>query len=320
MPAEHTVFVCSATGYQGRALARQLRGLGWEVHATTRDLGSPAAVALKSIGVHLTEGDWDNSDALKASIAGCDKLFLCLLPNWDDPSCERRQCRNILEIAKEAGVQQVVSSTTLGVSQLDAGVRVAPGSFMERHMLNKKAVEEAVADVGFRHFAFLRPTFFMANFLEPKIQRYAEIRDRHSWTTSMTPETQLPIVDHVDIARFAVAAFRDPEAWHGRALGLASDQMGVQDMLDLLAAAVTAVNKDTDGQQQQEPCSIRALFMSDEEMEAQAGMSGFTSSHKALRTASDYVDLEELRALVPSLTSFKEFLEREKEAVKQTYQ
>ncbi|KAI0173476.1 NAD(P)-binding protein [Hypoxylon sp. FL1284] len=306
MSPEHTVFVCSATGYQGGALATQLRELGWGVRATTRDLGSPAAVALSSIGVQMKECDWDNTDVLSDSIKGCDKLFLCLLPSWDDPTCERRQCRSILSIAKAANVKQVVVSTTLGVSQLDDNVRVAPGSFMEKHMINKKSLERAVEDAGFEHFTFLRPTFFMANFLEPKVKRYAEIRDHHTWTTSMTPDTQLPIVDHVDIAKFALAAFRDPATYHGRAIGLASDQMRVQEMLDLLAEAA------------EKPGSLRALFMTDDEIEAQTNMSGFSNSHKALRTASDYVDMEGLRAVMP-LMSFRAFLEREKQAVKQTY-
>lgn len=98
---EHTVYVCSATGYQGGALARRLRELGWGVRTTTRDPASPAAVALKAAGVQLTEGDWDNIGALNASIAGCDKLFLCLLPNWDDPSCERRQVCYTMQIEVE---------------------------------------------------------------------------------------------------------------------------------------------------------------------------------------------------------------------------
>ncbi|KAI1098150.1 NAD(P)-binding protein [Jackrogersella minutella] len=290
MSSEHTVFVCSATG------CRQLRELGWNVHATTRDLTSPAAVALRDNGVQLTEGDWDNTEASNASIAGCDKLFLCLLPNWDDPSCERRQ--NILKIAKEAGVRQV--------SQLDDNVRVAPGSSMEKHMINKRTIEQTVKDAGFEHYTFLRPTFFMANFLEPKVRRYAEIRDRRSWTTSMAPETQLPVVDHVDIGKFVAVALQNPETFYSRVLGLASDQMGIQKMLDMLAK--------TAGQ----PGSICALFMTDEEIEIQTNMSGFSNSHKALRTASDYVDMEERKAIVP-LTSFREFLEREKELVKQTY-
>lgn len=37
-------------------------------------------------------------------------------------------------------------------------------------------------------------------------------------------------------------------------------------------------------------------------------MSGFSTTHRALRNASYYVDLKALRAVVP-LTSFQEFLE-----------
>ncbi|KAJ4371315.1 hypothetical protein N0V83_004532 [Neocucurbitaria cava] len=305
--AEHTVFVSSATGYQGLALSKKLREIGWNVHATTRDLSSPAAVTLKEIGVQLKEADWDRLDVLRESIKGCHKLWLCLLPDWDDPTRERRQCANMLDIAKEAGVKQVVTSTTLGVSQLDANVRVYPGSFMEKHMLNKKDVENSVEERGFEHVTFLRPTFFMANFLEPKVKRYEEIRDHRSWTTSMTAETQLPILDHLDIAKFAVAAFQDPEKFHGRKIGLASDQMGIQEMLSMLAEAAD------------QPGSIKAHFMTDEEIEAQAQGTGFANTHKVLRTASDYIDFDELRAIVPSLTSFKEFLEREKETVRRTY-
>lgn len=91
--SECTAFVCSVTGYQGGALARKLREINWNVHGTTRNLSSPAAVALKDIGIHLEECDWDNSIVLMNSIKGCDKLFLCLLPDWDDPSRELRQVR-----------------------------------------------------------------------------------------------------------------------------------------------------------------------------------------------------------------------------------
>lgn len=203
-------------------------------------------------------------------------------------------------------MKQVVSSTTLGVSMLDSDMGVYPGSYMEKHMINKKAIEKAVEDCRFDHFTFLRPTFFMANFIEPKVSRYAEIRDKRCWTTSMTPETQLPIMDHVDIAKFAMVAFQDPVAFHGRAINLASDQMRIQEILDHLSEAA--------GQ----PGLLQAFFLTDEEVEAQASTSGFSNSHKVLRYASDYVDLEELRATV-QLTSFKEFLERHKEAVKATF-
>jgi hypothetical protein len=68
-----------------------------------------------------------------------------------------------------------------------------------------------------------------------------------------------------------------------------------------------------------QPGSIKAHFMTDEDIESQAQGTGFANTHKVLRTASDYIDFDELKAIVPSLTSFKEFLEREKETVKRTY-
>jgi nucleoside-diphosphate-sugar epimerase len=146
----------------------------------------------------------------------------------------------------------------------------------------------------------------MANFLEPKVKRYAKIRDKRSWTTSMTAETEFPIVDHEDIAKFAVAAFQDPEKYHRRALGLASHQLKIQDMLDQLAEAA--------GQ----PSTIRAKFLTDEEVEVQAKASGFSNSHKALRLTSNYVNLKELAEIVP-LTSFKDFLKREKDLMMKTF-
>lgn len=87
----HTVFVSSATGYQGLALSKSLRGIGWNVRATTRDLTSPAAVELKQIGVQLEQANWDSLGVFRELIKGCDKLWLCLLPDPEDPSREHQQ-------------------------------------------------------------------------------------------------------------------------------------------------------------------------------------------------------------------------------------
>ena len=300
------VFVCSATGSQGGAIAHMLSNLDWTVHATTRNIEAPEAMALKEAGVHLTQGDWDDSAALTAGIAGCDRLFLCLLPDFADMSRELRQAKKILEIAKYAGVTQVVVSTSLGVSQLN-GLGATAGSFTKKHLTSKKSIEQAVRDLGFEHWTSLRPGFFMANFIEPKIRRYPEIRDTHSWKTSMTSETLLPLVDHMDIAKIAVAAFQRPEEFHGRAIGIASELLRVESALRQLGEAVGRPNL------------FKAIFMTDEEIQQQAGSNVLVNSQKAMmRTAADFVDLAELAQITP-LTTFKEFLERERTALKQTY-
>ncbi|KAK3314583.1 NmrA family protein [Apodospora peruviana] len=309
MPFENpVVFVCGATGSQGGAVAHQLRALDWTVHTTVRNLDSPAAKALKTAGVQLTQGDWDDDDALRASIEGCDKLFLCLYPNFADLTAEGRQAANILSIAKAAGVTQVVASTSLGVSQLDAKVHVRPGSFMEKHLTAKKAVEQAVVDAGFKHHTFLRPAFFMSNFVEPKVGRYPEVRDKGTWTVSMTAETLLPLIDHEDIGKAAVAAFRDPAKFDGKALGLASELLPIQETLDQLSEAVGR------------PGSFGAIFMTDQDIAAQANSNVLVNSEKTMRSMSEYVNLEELTELVGSLGTFRGFLERERESVGRTYQ
>ncbi|KAF7924918.1 uncharacterized protein EAE98_007006 [Botrytis deweyae] len=222
-PVTHTAFIFSATGSQGSALCQQLRDLDWNIHATTRNLESPGARILRNRGVQFTQSDWEDMDALRNSMSGCEKLFLCLHPKLDDLDYECRQAEKILKVAKEVGVKQVVASTSLGVSMLGTGIHITPDSFMAKHLAGKKGVEQAVIDGNFEHWTFLRPAFFMANFLEPKVHRYPELREKGTWTTAMTAEGKFALIDHVDIAKVATAAFQDPEKFHGCAIGLASE-------------------------------------------------------------------------------------------------
>ncbi|KAI4601985.1 hypothetical protein KJ359_010851 [Pestalotiopsis sp. 9143b] len=165
----------------------------------------------------------------------CNKLFLCTLPDFGDFDRERRHAENIVKAAKAAGISQVLVSTSLGVFTLETGQQqITPGSFMARHLASKVAVEQVVRDGGFQYWTSLRPSFLMANFLEPKVARYPEPRGQGTWTTAMTPETRLALIDHVDIAAYAVAAFKDPERFHERAVGLASEMLTVQEALTTL--------------------------------------------------------------------------------------
>jgi uncharacterized protein YbjT (DUF2867 family) len=311
MTTTPTVFVTSATGSQGGALCHLLRGMGWSVRATTRDAFSPAAKALSDAGVHLTPGSWDDEDALHEGLRGCDKLFLCLLPNLTDFDQAPRRAELITRLAREAGVDHIVASTTLGSFMVEEG-HVPPvkiGPFFSAHIQSKKRVEQAAIDGGFQYWTVLRPGFFMANFVEPKIQfGYTETK-KGTWTNSMTADSLLGLVDHVDIARFAAAAFQDPGRYHGRTLGVVSEELPVQDAMDQLAESIG------DGR------SIKAVFMTDEEVEREQAKGSwlFFSSEPCIRYMSNYTDLGELNQFVPERMTFRKFLRREEEAVKETY-
>lgn len=299
-----TVCVFGATGSQGGSLAKQLRDLDWNVRALVRNDNTLKAQSLRASGVDIIQGDWDDIPALTDVLTGCDKLFLCLLPNFNDQGSELRQATNIVNIAKVAGVKQVVASTSLAVFQLEDGY-LEPGSIMHKHATNKKGIEQAVATAGFRYRTFLRPSFLMANFLEPKVERYPEPRDKGTWTTSMTAESKLALLDHADIAKIAIAAFQQPQKFYDMAIGLASQILTVQDTLDHLGHAVGR--------------PFKAIYMTDEEIaEEQKRSNVFVNSQSSMRYMARYIDILALRAITP-LTTFKEFLDREQELVKETY-
>ncbi|KAI1210508.1 uncharacterized protein F4807DRAFT_423644 [Annulohypoxylon truncatum] len=67
--------------------------------------------------------------------------------------------------------------------------------------------------------------------------------------------------------------------------------------------------------------SVKANFMTDEEIaQAQAEGSPLAfSSETIIRYMSDHTNLDELHRLLPKLTTFREFLERESGSVKETY-
>lgn len=66
---------------------------------------------------------------------------------------------------------------------------------------------------------------------------------------------------------------------------------------------------------------LKALFMNDQEIkEAMAkDLWLFVSAEPCIRYCSDYIDMRELSRLVPGLTTFKKYLERVNEGVKETY-
>jgi uncharacterized protein YbjT (DUF2867 family) len=305
-----TVFVSGVTGCQGGAVCQELLKFGWNVRGITRDPSSPQARALLAQGVHLTHGDWDNDGPLAEALAGCDKIYLCMVSNFKDYTEAPRRAQKVAQLAKAAGVKHAVVSTTLGLYLIDQPPAIPPSDLFAGHIHSRYGVEKAVTEGGFDKWTALRPSFFMANYLEPKIRMgFTEIQDG-VWTNCMEPDTLLGLVDHQDIGRFAAAALKDTDTYHGRTMGVTSEHLRVEDMLNTIAEACG------DGR------SIKPIFLSDEEIaKLQAEKSRmFFAAEPCVRNMVEYVDMDELNRLSPEgMTTFKSFLEREKDLVQQTY-
>ncbi|KAK3352689.1 hypothetical protein B0T25DRAFT_500978, partial [Lasiosphaeria hispida] len=307
MASTPTVFVSAATGTQGLYVARRLREIGWFVHATVRTPTSPAALTLAALGVAITPGDWDTPSALTAALAGCTHLFLNTVPSLPpaDITHERAQASAILTLAASAGVRHVVYSSALAIDRLGDVAVFDAGSLVGKMLLNKAAVEEELKGAGFETWTVLRGASFMENFLPPKVAMYFGLVETGTWTMALLPGAKMPLVGADDIAKFAVAAFKDPARFAGKEIPIAGDELSPEEIMELLSEAA--------GKQ------LKFVALTDDEIAAQRGFNPMIVAQLALRELGKFVKAEESKVWSIPLLTFKEFVGKNKDLIKQTY-
>ncbi|KAJ6475114.1 hypothetical protein C8R47DRAFT_704074 [Mycena vitilis] len=127
MHSTRTVSVFGATGLQGSAVVRALLKDGtFAPRAITRDLQSEAARKLKEQGVEVVKGDALDKASLAPALHGSEAVFALTVPslrfqNAEDGPDEVVQGKNIVDAAKEAGVQFFIFSSLPSVSKISGG-------------------------------------------------------------------------------------------------------------------------------------------------------------------------------------------------------
>jgi uncharacterized protein YbjT (DUF2867 family) len=149
-----TILVTGATGTVGSEIVKQLQSVKGErkeediiVKAAGRSADDSA---FRSSGVQVVQLDFNNRGTLSAALRGIDKLFL-LTPfqsNMVDLTS------NLVNEAKKAEVKYIVKQSVLGA---DAEPGITPSRL---HRQAEKVIEESGIP-----FTFLRPNFFMQNFV-----------------------------------------------------------------------------------------------------------------------------------------------------------
>jgi uncharacterized protein YbjT (DUF2867 family) len=300
-----TVFVTSATGSQGNAVARQLRALGWTVRATVRDLSSSGAKQLSSIGVTVSQANWDDEAGLKAALAGCTKVFLNVLPAFPDLSTEAVWGQRLVRLARETpSVEQLVIATGVYVERLGVIEKDDPNGFMTAMLRHKKANEEAVKAAGFKSYTILRGGFFMQNFLLPKVaMQHPSLHRDGVLVTGLAPDSVLPMIDTEDIGRFAVEAFKDPDRFNGVEHNLVFQYVTPGEAMEAMGKVAGR--------------KLTVKYLNEEELEEASKTDMMLKPQLVVRDSGRWVDVEPIKKWGIPLTTFEEFLEREKDAVKQ---
>jgi uncharacterized protein YbjT (DUF2867 family) len=206
-------------------VVRRLLAAKFAVRALTRHPDSAAGRALALSGATVVPGDFDQPLSLERALEGMSGVFAMQTPYEAGASREEAHGIRLAELALRSGVEQFVYSS---VASADLPTGVA-------HFESKGRIEQWVMAAGFHRYTILRPTFFMEMLLSPGNLRTLA-RGRIELT--LAPETRVAMIAVDDIARMAVAAFRDPDGWNGKAVALAGDCPNFAEVAQAFSAAL----------------------------------------------------------------------------------
>jgi uncharacterized protein YbjT (DUF2867 family) len=233
------VLVTGATGRQGGATARALLAAGVPVRALVRDPAGDRAQAVAALGAELVAGDLRDRESVRAAALGARAVFSVQMPDMDDleGDSELVQGRNLVDAARDAGVEQFVHASVSGAGQHRAAPGWAEGrwAMMEHYFETKTAIQDRVREAGFPRWTLIKPGFFMENFLLPSF--LLPKGPEGGLVTIIKPGTELSLVAVSDIGAAAAAAFADPVRFHGIELELASERLSMSGIAKTLSLA-----------------------------------------------------------------------------------
>ena len=196
-----TILITGATGTVGSEVVKQLSAKGENiiVKAAARSATDNTFENLNR--VQVVQLDYDKPDSLAVALKGVDKLFL-LTPfqsNMVDLTS------NLVSEAKKAEVKYIAKQSVMGA---DAEPGITPGRL---HRQAEKIIEESGIP-----FTFLRPNFFMQNF----VNYYGNlIRSQGAFYTP-AGDAKVSFVDVRDIAAVAVKSLINDNQQKGRAYNI----------------------------------------------------------------------------------------------------
>ncbi len=146
------ILVTGGTGFVGPKIVHKLRTDGRDVRCLVRDRSRGREVA--SWGAEIVEGDVTDRASVEAAVAGCDvvvHLVAIIVGRREDfERVMEEGTRNVVDVAKAAGVRRFILMSALGTS--DETRDLVP------YYHAKWEMERAVRDSGLEHVIF-RPSF-----------------------------------------------------------------------------------------------------------------------------------------------------------------
>lgn len=297
---EKIILVTGSTGTQGHAVVQALLKKGNAVRSIVRETSrwSEAALNLEQAGAHLMIADMENEASLEVAMQNVYGLFSVQAMD-DGTGSERRHADNLARIAKKAGVQQVVHVSASRTGDYESFPGWGEGKWNEQYWTDKRYAENAIINAGFKYWTILRPTFFMDNFLPPKAAFMYAGLESGSISVVFKQDKKLQFISTTDTGAFAAAAFTDPESFNRKFIDLAGDELTIGEIATEIGKVTGKV--------------IEVNYLTEQEA-VNGGMFWPLANYQEWTNAAGYkVDFSQLKSYGIPLTSFRSFLEKNKD-------
>lgn len=301
MNAAAPFVIIGATGTQGGFTARHLLAAGKPVRALVRDPSGPKATALAALGAELVQGDLDNPASLLSALKGAAGVFSVQRPD-DGTDSERRHGLNLIEAAREAGVQHVVHSSVCHVDEAPRFPGWEEGRWDRKYWTDKLAIESAVREGGFATWTILRPSFILQNLLPPKVGVLYPLLAEGRLLAPIAADSIVQIIAGEDIGRFGAAALLEPQRFAGATIELASESLTIVDMARILGDVLGT--------------SVVAEPVGPEEAIAAGQPAPWVRSQEWINEAGYHIDLAKTAAWGVPMHSFAQWVELHRDEIK----
>lgn len=232
MAAKKIITVFGATGAQGGSVVDiflhdpKLKP-DWAVRAVTRDTTKESAKKLQSQGAEVISADTNDKTSLVKAMNGASAVY-AVTNYWEkmDQELEIQQGKNIVDAAKDAGVQHFIWSSLYNVNKLSNGK--LPHVY---HFDSKAEVESYARKVGIPA-TFFMPGFYMPNFPGGMFRQSPE--NNNAWTLALpVPETAIvPMFDPADTGKFVKAAVLHRDEVLGKHILGATNYMTLREIVE----------------------------------------------------------------------------------------
>lgn len=297
------ILVVGATGLQGGAVANEALDKGFKVRILVRDKNSSKSQELIQKGAEAVVGNFDDSSSLENAMKNVDAVFSVPISGVDtiETDRERKQAFAVIQSAVNSGVKQFVHTSVAATSRHTEFPKWGTGHWFEKYWTDKWDIEEAVRSAGFSSWTILKPAMIMENFTDKVELMYPDLKHGEIKTVTFA-DTRIDYISVKDLARFACAAFENPEQFHQHNIELAAESLSYKEITAIISKVTgKEVKVSTLGMDESRKEGTHPLVIAGQEWDNIVGYN---------------VDIALLKTYNIKLTSFQEFAEKNKDQFK----